>query len=111
SSGFTISDGRISFNKMRAHSPLLKLVGDGFLDLDSNLGAQFEVRYSLIDKLGPFREFVYWFQNSLLTVEVKGDLYQPVVFLRTSLFDLFTSDPKITPTLPLPNRSGIPARF
>ena len=111
SSGFTISDGRISFNKMRAHSPLLKLVGDGFLDLDSNLGAQFEVRYSLIDKLGPFRELVYWFQNSLLTVEVKGDLYQPVVFLRTSLLDLFTSDPKITPTLPLPNRSGIPARF
>ncbi len=110
-SGFTISDGRISFNKMHAHSPLLKLVGDGFLDLNSNLGANFEVRYGLIDKLGPIRELVYWFQNSLLTVEVKGDLYQPVVLLRNSLFNLFSSDPKIKPILPLPNSSRLPTRF
>ena len=111
STGITISGGRISLNSMRAHSPLLNLVGDGFLDMDSQLGAKFEVRYSLVDKLGPLRELLYWLQNSLLTVEVKGDLYNPVVILRNSLIDLFTSDPKIDPVLPLPNLSGLPKRF
>jgi hypothetical protein len=111
SSGIAISGGRISFNSMRAHSPLLNLVGDGFLDMNSELGAKFEVRYSLVDKLGPLRELLYWLQNSLLTVEVKGDLYNPVVILRNSLIDLFTSDPKIHPVLPLPNLSKLPKRF
>ena len=111
STGFTINGGRVSLNSMRAHSPLLSLVGDGFLDMDSELGAKFEVRYSLVDKLGPLRELLYWLQNSLLTVEVKGDLYNPMVILRNSLIDLFTSDPKSDPVLPLPNLSGLPKRF
>ena len=64
-----------------------------------------------MDKLGPLRELLYWLQNSLLTVEVKGDLYNPMVILRNSLIDLFTSDPKSDPVLPLPNLSGLPKRF
>ena len=96
---------------MRAHSTLLVLVGDGRLDMNGDMAFDLEVRYSLIDKLGPLRYIVYWFQNSLLRVQVRGDLHRPVVLLRNSVFDVFKRKFKNKPRLPLPYPDALPARF
>ena len=108
---FAIQDGAFELRDMTAHSPLLKLVGAGRLDMNGDLGADFEVRYGLIDKLGPLRFFVYWFQNSLLRVEVRGDLHRPLVLLRNSFFDIFKRNKQKRPRLPLPYAAPLPPRF
>lgn len=108
---FSIRDGALHLGEMRAHSPLLELVGDGRLDMNGDMAFDLEVRYSLIDKLGPLRYIVYWFQNSLLRVQVRGDLHRPVVLLRNSVFDVFKRKFKNKPRLPLPYPDALPARF
>lgn len=108
---FAIQNGAFELRDMRAHSPLLKLVGDGRLDMNGDLAADFEVRYGLIDKLGPLRFLVYWFQNSLLRVEVRGDLHRPLVLLRNSFFDFFKRNKGQRPRLPLPYPTPLPPRF
>ena len=85
-----------------AGPPLLRLEGAGTWDLDGRLDADLEVRYSLIEKLGPLRVFVNWFQDSILRVSVRGDVYRPVVLLRNSLLELFGERADPGPRLPLP---------
>lgn len=108
---FAIQDGAFELRDMKAHSPLLKLVGSGRLDMNGDLKSDLEVRYGLVDKLGPLRYFVYWFQNSILRVEVRGDLHRPVVLLRNAFFDIFKSGYKDKPRLPLPYPAPLPERF
>lgn len=108
---FTIQDGALQLSEMRAHSPLLVLVGDGQLDMNGEMSFDLEVRYSLVDKLGPLRYIVYWFQNNILRVEIRGDLHRPVVLLRNAFFDIFKSKYKAKPRLPLPYPDPLPARF
>lgn len=108
---FTIQNGKLELTEMRAHSPLLVLVGKGLLDMNGDMRFDLEVRYSLIDKLGPLRYIVYWFQNTLLRVEVRGDLYRPVVILRNAFFDIFKRKYRNEPRLPLPYPDSLPQRF
>jgi len=108
---FAIQDGAFELRDMKAHSPLLKLVGSGRLDMNGNLESDLEVRYGLVDKLGPLRFLVYWFQNSILRVQIRGDLHRPVVLLRNFFFDIFKSGYKNKPRLPLPYPAPLPERF
>ncbi len=108
---FEVRDGEIEFTAMRVHSPLLELVGGGTLKLDGELHFHFDVRYSLVDKLGPLNRLVYWIQNSLLRVEVRGDMARPEVFLRNGLSELISAHAKWERQLPVPGFSAPPARF
>ena len=99
---FALKDGVLDLRELRARSPLLRLEGAGNLDLDGSLVADLEVRYSVVEKLGPLRFFVYWFQNSILRVAVRGDVHRPVVLLKNSILDLFGEEGEPAPRLPLP---------
>jgi hypothetical protein len=51
---FQVRDGAFHMSDMQVYSPLLQLVGEGTLDMEGRLHHDLEVRYSLIDRLGPF---------------------------------------------------------
>ncbi|MDF1797799.1 MAG: AsmA-like C-terminal region-containing protein [Planctomycetota bacterium] len=102
---FSLADGVVALREMQAHSPLLKLVGAGAWNLDGGIVADLEVRYSVVDKLGPLRFFVYWFQDSILRVAIRGDVYRPVVLLRNSILDFLGMEEQPGVRLPLPPRS------
>ena len=55
----------------------MDLVGKGWQDLDGELSYDLEVRYELLDKLGPVGRFLYWLNNSLMRVAVRGDFDRP----------------------------------
>jgi hypothetical protein len=110
-SAFTVEDGQIRMHEIDVHSPLLRLVGHGTLDLDGTLDHELDVRYSLIDRLGPLNRIVYWFQNNLVRLEVHGDLSRPQVFLRNGLKDLLGIEPRWEPELPLPDFGPLGPRF
>jgi hypothetical protein len=68
------------------------------------------VRYGLVDRLGPLTRLVYWVQNNLLSVSVRGDMSRPRVFLKGALAFL-RRDPGTGRELPLPAVSPLPERF
>lgn len=112
SGSFRLEQGRIGLHDLEARSPLLKLVGDGWVDLDGGLRADLEVRYSLVDKLTPLRRLIYLVQNSLLRgVAIRGDLERPRVVLQGDLWSPFRSVGSRERRLPLPGFSGLPERF
>jgi hypothetical protein len=88
---FDLREGVIRMDPVQVHSPLLSLVGRGTLDLDGWLRQDLDVRYSLIDKLGALNRIVYWIQNNLLRVSIRGDMSRPEVWLRNALLDLVRS--------------------
>jgi len=92
-------------------SPLLRLEGSGRLGLDGRLRHDFEVRYSVVDRMGPFTRLLYWIQNNLLRVAVRGDIARPVVILRGTFLDLFRERDSLERHLPLPAFAPLPARF
>lgn len=109
---FRIRDGQVRFSEVRARSPILKLVGyDGILDLDGRLDFDLEVRYSLIDKLGPLTRLLYWVQNSLLRVAIRGDMSRPRVILRNAVSEFFGGENLEDRQLPLPDFTSVPDRF
>jgi len=109
---FRIRDGQVRFSEVRARSPILKLVGyDGILDLDGRLDFDLEVRYSLIDKLGPLTRLLYWIQNSLLRVAIRGDMSRPRVILRNAVSEFFGGENLEDRQLPLPDFTPVPDRF
>ena len=85
---FNVGQGVIGMPYMRLKSPLLQLVGQGEMDLTGRLSHDLEVRYSLVDKLGPFTWFVYQLQNKFLRISIRGDLERPEVKLRGLLSGL-----------------------
>jgi hypothetical protein len=109
-SRFRIGDGAIHINDVHVYSPLLQLVGEGTLDFDGSLHQDLEVRYSLVDKLGPFRRLLYWVQNNLLRIAVRGDMARPQVQVKGAL-GMMSSDSGIEHALPLPSFAPLPARF
>jgi hypothetical protein len=109
-SSFSIESGAIHMRNMRAESPLLHLVGKGTLGLDGSLSHELEVRYSLVDRLGPITVLLYKIQKSLLRVSVRGDMERPKVELRGLLPSFFPSE-RETRALPLPSFSELPRRF
>ena len=93
-------------------STLLHLVGDGTIDLDGGLEYDLEARYSLLDGLGLLSKVVYFLNNSLWRLAVRGDMNRPRVFLRNAFLELLRGfhEPERR-ALPLPPFAAPPARF
>ncbi len=108
---FEVDGGIIAMNEMQVDSPLLRLVGDGSLDLDGRLHHDLRVHYSLVDRLGPFRRMIYFVQNNLLRVSVRGDMSRPRVVLQGALAFLQGLRKSKGRDLPLPGFAPLPERF
>jgi hypothetical protein len=108
---FRVQDGVIELDPMLVKSPLLKLVGRGTLDLDGRLNHDLRVEYSLVDKLGPFTRLIYFVQDNLLSVSVRGDMARPKVILHGALSFLQRMRGGQGRELPLPGFSPLPERF
>jgi len=106
-----IDEGVVHMKDMRARSPLLHLVGEGSVDVDGSMEHELEVRYSLVDKLGPLTVLLYRLQNSLLRVRIGGTLARPEVELRGFLSGFLSSRGDRRRDLPLPGVSPLPERF
>ena len=52
---FEINDRVIRMEKVVLRSPLLKLVGEGTLDMEGRLDHRLEVHYSIVDKITPYK--------------------------------------------------------
>ncbi|MCP5020942.1 MAG: AsmA-like C-terminal region-containing protein [bacterium] len=108
--GFQVKGGRIDMHRMQIKSDLLSLIGTGWVDFEGELKQDLEVRYSLVDRLGPFTKLVYLIQNSLLRISIRGDMARPRVVLG-GLFSQFFRNPKGLRQLPLPGLSDLPKSF
>jgi len=109
---FELRDGRIHTSHLEIRSSLLDLVGAGWQDLDGRLAYDLEVRYGLLDKLGPLSRVLYWLNNSLWRVAVRGDFARPKVTIRNSILEIlkhFDKNPERE--LPLPPFSALGPRF
>ncbi|MCY2959600.1 MAG: hypothetical protein NTY35_05480 [Planctomycetota bacterium] len=105
-----IRDGVIEMDDILLRSPLLQLVGSGTLDLDGRLSHDLEVRYELVDNLGPLTRMIYWIQNGLLSVSIRGDMGRPIVVIQNPLRRLFGSGRDYR-ALPTPGYAPLPPRF
>jgi hypothetical protein len=105
-----IRDGVVEMDDILLRSPLLQLVGAGTLDFDGRLSHDLEVRYALVDNLGPLTRVLYWIQNELLSVEIRGDMGRPVVVLQNPFRRIFGGSRDYR-ALPAPGYAPLPARF
>lgn len=108
---FALRDGRFDMSGMRLKSDLLSLVGEGWVDLDGRMHHDLQVRYSLVDRLGPLTWLLYQIQNGLLAVSIRGDMARPQVILRGLLSALVGVQGGEDQALPLPKASSLPVRF
>ena len=110
SSRFRIANGVVYMDEMAVESPLLDLVGQGTLDFDGRLHHDLAVHYGLIDQLGPLTRILYWIQNNLLSVSIRGDMSRPRVVLQGALsfIQRLKSDGR---ELPLPGFSPLSEHF
>jgi hypothetical protein len=100
---WTLENGTLALHDIRVRSPILRLVGDGAVELTGEVSADLQVRYALVDRIGPLNRIVYWLNNSLFRVAVRGDMVRPVVLVRNSLLELlFGFDGDAPSSLPLP---------
>ncbi|MBL8860238.1 MAG: hypothetical protein JNL28_17145 [Planctomycetes bacterium] len=106
-----VKDGRVEMNDITVRSPLLQLVGEGALDFDGGLKYDLEVRYDLIDRLGPFTRLLYSIQNKLLSVAIRGDMARPEIILENPFTFLFGRGNRDRRPLPLPPWAPLPPRF
>jgi AsmA-like C-terminal region len=107
---YTIDGGRVTFPELRLTSDLLSLVGHGTIDFTGALNHDLEVRYALVDQLGPLTRLLYFIQNSLLRISVRGDMSRPEVVVK-GLFSQFFGAPVGGRRLPLPGYAELPSRF
>lgn len=107
---FAVRDGAVEMDAIGVYSPLLQLVGSGRLDFEGRLHHDLEVRYSLVDNLGPFRRALYWIQNNLLSIAVRGDMSRPRIEI-SGLLSFLTSPGSGRRDLPLPPLTPLPERF
>jgi hypothetical protein len=108
--GFVVENGELRMQRMQVKSDLLSLVGEGVIDFEGGLAHDLEVRYGLVDHLGPLTQLLYKIQNSLLRVSIRGDMSRPEVVLK-GFFSQFFAPPRESHLLPLPALSGLPTRF
>ncbi|MCH2105465.1 MAG: AsmA-like C-terminal region-containing protein [Planctomycetes bacterium] len=108
---FDLEDEVVSMEDLEVRSPLLKLVGEGSLDMMGRLNHDLEVHYSIVDKITPFRRLFYMVQNVFVSVSIRGDLSRPLVRLNNGLFSVFRREPEAKLNLPLPGLSPLPPRF
>jgi hypothetical protein len=107
---YTIHDGVLSVDRMRVDSDLLSLVGRATMTFEGDVTSDLEVRYRLVDALGPLTRLLYRIQNSLLRVSVRGTMDRPTVVLR-GLISQFFAPSEERDRLPLPGFSERPRRF
>jgi len=111
-SNFRIKNGVIYMNDNQVNSQVVQLVGDaGELDLDGRMKFDLDLHYALVDRLGPIRRFLYSIQNSLLSVQIRGDMSRPEVILRNPIGRMFSIKSAGRRQLPLPEFAKLPARF
>ena len=107
---YSIQDGVLAMDRLRVDSDLLSLVGTGAVSFEGNLTSDLDVRFALVDRMGPLMQLVYWVQKSLLRVAVRGTVERPVVALR-GLASRFIAPDEERDRLPLPGFSKRPRRF
>ena len=107
---YSIADGVLNLDQMRVDSDLLALVGTGSISFEGDVTSDLEVRYDLVDRLGPFPQLLYLIQNNLLRVSVRGTMERPTVVLR-GLISQFLKPAEERDRLPLPGFSRRPSRF
>ena len=109
---FQLRDGRLEGSYLEMKSSLLNLIGSGWLDLDGRLAMDLEVRYSILDKLGSLSRILYWLNDNLWRVAVRGDLVRPKVSIRNVFLELFGGfEDAPRRELPLPGVSDLGPRF
>ncbi len=106
-----VAEGRIEMQDAVAHTPLLKLVGRGALGVDGSLDHEFDIAYSLVDKVPLLSRLFYWLQSRLLRVSILGDMTRPRVILTNPLLDLVGRSRPRPPRLPYPRSDDLPDRF
>jgi hypothetical protein len=111
STDFELAAGRLLVTNTVAHSPILKLIGGGHLDVDGTLRQRFDLHYSLVDRVPLVSKIFYWFQSRLVRVEVSGTLERPSVRLANLVRDLFADDDEAALLLPLPPTTPLAPRF
>ena len=107
---YAIADGELRLERMRVDSDLLSLVGEGAISFEGDVAGDLEVRYGLVDRLGPLTQLLYHIQNSLLRVSIRGSMERPTVVLRGLASQFFTPDEE-RERLPLPAFSKRRKRF
>ena len=108
---FELEEGVIRMDDVIVTSPLLHLVGGGSLDLDGSLSFELQVRYDLVDRLPALNRLLYWVQNNLLALSVRGDMSRPLVLMRGILSFLRNPPADRSRDLPLPRLTPLPERF
>ena len=86
-------------------------MGEGSITFEGRLHHDLEVRYGLVDNLGPFTRLLYKIQNSLLRVSIRGDMSRPEVVLRGFFSQFFRRPSGQARRLPLPPFSTLPERY
>ncbi len=75
--------GRLELSDIAVRSDLVMLRGEhGWIDGDGDMHFDLELRYSSVDKLGVLARLIYWIQNQLLSVSIRGDMARPSVVLK-----------------------------
>ena len=110
-SSFRVQDGAVVMEDLLVRSPLLKLRGGGRLRFDGTLDHDLEVRYSLVDRFGPFGSLIYSVQNTLLAISIRGDMSRPRVLVRGVLGNPFLDPGEERRALPYPDFSSLEGRF
>lgn len=105
-----IKNGVLYTDDIWVSSPILELVGKGWIDFDGGVKQDLQVRYRLIDRLGPITRLLYAIQEELLSVAIRGDLARPKVIFKAP-WTRISSDARRYRSLPLPGFTTLPARF
>jgi hypothetical protein len=111
SSGFRFAAGRVWLEDTIAHSPIVKLIGGGHVDVDGTLAQKFELHYSLVDKVPFVSKVFYWLQSNFVRVEVGGRVDRPNVRLANFVRDAFRGGDDSKLALPLPPTTPLTPRF
>ena len=108
---FQLQDGVLETPDIEIKSRIVNLVGDGALSLDGTLRYDLEMHYSLLDRLKGPNLFVYWVNNLLWRVAVRGDMARPEVRIRNAVLEILRPFRTAPRSLPLPEFSPLPRRF
>jgi hypothetical protein len=103
--------GRLYLKDAVARSPLVKLMGDGFVDADGTLDQRFDLHYSLVDRVPLLSQLFYWFQSRLVSIRIGGSIDRPRIELASFITALFSGGSDGTLQLPLPPTTPLPERF
>lgn len=106
-----LRDGRLELTDAEAHSPLVRLVGGGYLDMDGSLEQRYDLQYSVVDQLPLLSQLFYWVQSRLVRISIGGTVDRPSIDLVSILLPLGGSGGDGELLLPLPPTTPLPDRF